>query len=231
MTSCARIPVQEIQDARDLFEAAKSSCARVYMTQEMKQAQSRLGQIDRGTRKKTRLPKKKLRKLALEVQDLSKKMVNETARIKTRLYKKIQQNILLAIKNIHEGEKAEANRYARKEYREAIAGVRKARKLSQEECRYTEALKESESALEYAKESITKARAFKKELEKKLPHYHIVRKGETLKSIAKSEPVYGDESFWEIIYKANRDQIRNPDVLYPGQQIYLPSRKEFSRSH
>ncbi len=231
LSACARIPVQEIQDARDLFQAAKSSCARVYMTAEMKEAQSKLGRIDRGTRKKTRLSKTELKTLALEVQDLSKKMVNETARIKNRLYKEIQQNILLAIKDIHKGEKAEANRYARMEYREAIAGVRRARKLSQEECRYTEALKESDSALQYAKESITKARAFKKELEKKLPHYHIVRKGETLKSIAKSEPVYGNESFWKLIYRANRDQIRDPHILYPGQQLFLPSRERAERQH
>ncbi len=153
-------------------------------------------------------------------------MVNKTARTKTLLYDRIQQNILLAIKKIHEGEKAEANRYARKEYKEAIAGVRKARRLSQEECRYPEALEESEKSLQAAKESITKAKAFKKELERKLPRYHIVREGETLKSIAKSEPIYGDESYWEVIYKANRDQIRDPHILYPGQQLYLPGRKE-----
>jgi len=231
LSACARIPVQEIEDARYLFEAAKNSCSRVYMTEEMERAQAKLGEIDRGSRKKTRLSKKDLARLALEVQDLSKKMVNETARTKTRLYNEIQQKILSSIKTIHVGEKAEANRYARKEYREAIVGVRKARRLSQEECRYPEALEEAEKSFQAAAKSITKAKAFKIELESKLPHYHIVGEGETLKSIAKSEPLYGDEYYWELIYKANRDQIRDPHVLYPGQQLYLPAKREIPNNN
>ncbi len=224
LTGCARIPVQEISDARVLLEAAKNSCAMSYMPGEMKEGKEKLAMIDQGTQKKTRLSKRKLKKLANDVQHISKKMIIQATRIKSDLYNQIQPKIVTAIKKIHEGEKVEANRYARKEYKLAIESVREARELSQDECRYKEALVKSDQSIQYADQSIQRAITFKSELEKKLPVYHIVKEGETLKSIAASSPVYRDESYWEVIYKANRGQIRDPKVLYPGQQLYLPSK-------
>ncbi len=222
---CTPRPVREITDARFLMAAAKNSCSSVYIPAKVRQAQEELRQIDLGMKGKIRKSNRELKKLALDVQNLSKEMINRTTRIKSDLYHEIQQNILLSIKKIHEGEQAEANRYARREYKLAIRSVQEARELSHDECRYREALAKSNQAIDYAEMSIKKAKAFKKELERKLPVYHIVKKGETLKSIAKNSPLYGDESFWKVIYKANRDQIRNPDNLYPGQQLFLPAVK------
>jgi nucleoid-associated protein YgaU len=220
------MPVQEISDARVLLEAAKNSCAKTYMPEEMQESKDKLGVIDQGSQKIIRKSKREMKRMALDVQRLSKKMINQTARIKSDLYNQIQQQIVSAIKMIHQGEKVEANRYARKEYKLAIESVREARVLSQDECRYKEALEQSDLSIQYAEQSIQRAVSFKKELENKLPAYHIVQEGETLKSIAKTSPVYYDESYWEYIYKANRNQIRDPKILYPGQQLYLPSKQE-----
>ena len=45
--------------------------------------------------------------------------------------------------------------------------------------------------------------------------------GDTLKKIAKRE--YGDASKWHDIYEANKDTIKNPDLIYPGQTFKIPN--------
>jgi len=51
---------------------------------------------------------------------------------------------------------------------------------------------------------------------------HTVKRGETLPQIAALAEVYGDSSLWPLLYKANRDQISNPAVLWPGQVLRIP---------
>ncbi len=56
---------------------------------------------------------------------------------------------------------------------------------------------------------------------------HTVRRGETLPQIAARFEIYNDASLWPIIYRANRDQIRDPKQLWPGQVLNIP--RHFSR--
>jgi nucleoid-associated protein YgaU len=49
---------------------------------------------------------------------------------------------------------------------------------------------------------------------------YTVRQGDTLSAIAKRE--YGDAGAWRRIYEANRDQIDNPDLIHPGQELTIP---------
>ena len=56
---------------------------------------------------------------------------------------------------------------------------------------------------------------------------YTVRRGETLPQIAARSEIYNDASLWPIIYRANRDQIRNPKQLWPGQVLKIP--RHFSR--
>jgi LysM repeat protein len=51
---------------------------------------------------------------------------------------------------------------------------------------------------------------------------YTVRRGETLPQIAARSEIYNDSSLWPIIYRANRDQIRNPKQLWPGQVLKIP---------
>ena len=50
---------------------------------------------------------------------------------------------------------------------------------------------------------------------------YTVVAGDTLSKIAKRE--YGDASKWHRIYDANKDAIKNPDLIYPGQTFKIPS--------
>jgi nucleoid-associated protein YgaU len=49
---------------------------------------------------------------------------------------------------------------------------------------------------------------------------YTVQKGDSLSKIAKH--VYGDASKWRRIYEANKDQIKNPDLIYPDQVFEIP---------
>ena len=51
---------------------------------------------------------------------------------------------------------------------------------------------------------------------------HTVVKGEHLWGISESSEVYDDPFQWPLIYKANRDQIKDPDLIYPDQEFDLP---------
>jgi nucleoid-associated protein YgaU len=51
--------------------------------------------------------------------------------------------------------------------------------------------------------------------------YNVV-KGDCLWNIAKKKEHYGNGFAWPIIYNANRDQIKNPDLIYPKQVFKVP---------
>ena len=54
------------------------------------------------------------------------------------------------------------------------------------------------------------------------PTIYVVKKGDTLPSIASKHEIYNDSYMWPLIYKANRDQIKDPKALYPGQDLKIP---------
>ena len=49
---------------------------------------------------------------------------------------------------------------------------------------------------------------------------HVVRPGESLWRIAAAAT--GDATLWPLLYRANRDQIKDPSLLYPGQRLTIP---------
>jgi nucleoid-associated protein YgaU len=50
---------------------------------------------------------------------------------------------------------------------------------------------------------------------------YTVEKGDSLSKIA--QRIYGDANQWKRIYEANRDQIKDPDLIHPGQRLTLPA--------
>lgn len=52
-------------------------------------------------------------------------------------------------------------------------------------------------------------------------HRHIVESGETLGKIAKQ--YYGNPSKYQAIFKANSDILKNPDLIYPDQELIIPN--------
>jgi nucleoid-associated protein YgaU len=52
---------------------------------------------------------------------------------------------------------------------------------------------------------------------------YTVVAGDSLSKISKK--FYGDANQWKRIFEANRDQIKNPDLIRPGQTLKIPAKK------
>ncbi len=72
--------------------------------------------------------------------------------------------------------------------------------------------------IELLKEQVPTKEETKEGTEKE--RFYTVKKGDTLSKIA--EKYYGDASKYNIIFKANRDVIKNPNLVYPGQKLKIP---------
>lgn len=55
---------------------------------------------------------------------------------------------------------------------------------------------------------------------------YTVVKGDHLWGIARKQEHYGNGFAWPVIYNANRDQIKNPDLIYPKQVFKVPKLTE-----
>ena len=62
--------------------------------------------------------------------------------------------------------------------------------------------------------------ADEKPVENPFAQYHVVVKGDTLSKIA--EQYYGDEMLYKKIFEANRDVIKNPDLIQIGWKLRIP---------
>ena len=52
------------------------------------------------------------------------------------------------------------------------------------------------------------------------PVFYTVQSGDSLWKIASRH--YGDGNKWNALFEANKEVIKNPDLIYPGQQIRVP---------
>ena len=54
--------------------------------------------------------------------------------------------------------------------------------------------------------------------------YYIVKEGDWLAKLAEYKAVYGHGNYalWKKIYNANKNLIKNPDLIYPGWKLKIP---------
>ena len=52
---------------------------------------------------------------------------------------------------------------------------------------------------------------------------YVVVAGDSLSKIAKRE--YGDANEWKRIFEANKDILKDPDKIYPGQKLKIPPKE------
>jgi nucleoid-associated protein YgaU len=50
--------------------------------------------------------------------------------------------------------------------------------------------------------------------------FYVIQYGDTLSAIAKR--FYGDANAYPRLFEANREVIRDPDLIFPGQKIRIP---------
>lgn len=51
---------------------------------------------------------------------------------------------------------------------------------------------------------------------------YTVSKGDNLSKIAKH--FYGNANEWKRIFEANRDVLKDPDKIFPGQKLVIPAK-------
>jgi nucleoid-associated protein YgaU len=99
------------------------------------------------------------------------------------------------------------------------------------DAKFQKARSATEEAKQKRIEALEKEMTIKKEDTRKqgesdsgsaLPSIYTVKKGDTLPSVAARHDIYNDSFMWPLIYKANRDQIKDPKVLYGGQELKVP---------
>ena len=54
---------------------------------------------------------------------------------------------------------------------------------------------------------------------------YLVVSGDNLWNIAGQDTIYGNPFMWPLIYKTNSGQIKDADLIYPGQYFYIPKAK------
>jgi len=203
-------PLQEIVDAKIAIQKAKEAGAREYTPKRLESAQDYL------TRALGAKRKKEARELAREaevdariaesmvrrIKEEEKKRAEEALEAKRRLHQEAERAIARAQEAIDKAEKENKKVGAAKDK------LKKAKEtLEKEKC------KEAKKIAQEVKELALKAEA-------KLPEYHKVKKGETLKIIAKK--IYGNPEKWTLIYRVNKDKIENANIIYPGQILHIP---------
>ena len=58
------------------------------------------------------------------------------------------------------------------------------------------------------------------------PVFYTVQRGDSLSKIARKQ--YGDAMRWPVLFEANREVIKDPNLIYPGQQIRIPRLEEMN---
>jgi nucleoid-associated protein YgaU len=67
-------------------------------------------------------------------------------------------------------------------------------------------------------------------IHKKVKTYRVVRRRrntDCLWRIASYKKIYNDARLWPLIYSANQDKIKDPDLIFPGQILVIPPLPDF----
>ncbi len=84
--------------------------------------------------------------------------------------------------------------------------------------------KEQREELEYYSSQIeSQLASYKEKFEILGGTTYIVQENDSLWRIARKE--YGDANKWPLIYRANQSTIKNPNLIYAGQELQIPQLK------
>jgi len=203
-------PLQEIVDAKIAIQQAKEAGSEKYASQRLKNAQDYLTCALGAKRQKeaeelareAEVDARIAESMARRMKEEAEQRAEEALEAKRHLQQEAERAITRAQEAISKAEKEN------KEVGTAKVKLQKAKETLEKE-RFNEAKKIAQEVKELALKA-----------EAKLPEYHKVKKGETLKIIAKE--IYGNPEKWTLIYRMNKDKIENANIIYPGQILSIP---------
>lgn len=206
LSGCAKPPVAELEDARSVVDHAYASGAARHAPGEYQLASSALMAAEQQVRDGDF--RKALRTLAL-ARRYSSEALNITLERKKQLA-------------------LEQQRLAEQQRLEQLQKEQELEKIRQEqEKRLQEQQKQAArlAAQKAAEKEVVVKKTPPAPPEPVLLDRVEVRPGENLATLAARPDVYKDALLWPLIYKANRDQIKNPQEIFAGQIFVIPRDK------
>jgi len=231
VTGCSKPPVQEMDNAKAAMKAAQESGAEKCATEEYTRAKAAIAAAEAKMAKaeqsedKGTLYKEAKAELLNAIADFEK--AKEVAAERSKINDKAQAELDAYKKKLEVAANADG-KYS-PSYVDAEAKIAKAQALI-DECEGEKAmavLKQVEVDNEKIQEEIVvgRAAAMKAEAERKAKlraqmlaaqtEDYKVTKGDNLWNISKSK--YMNPFMWPLIYWANKEQIKDPDLIFPGQ--------------
>lgn len=87
-----------------------------------------------------------------------------------------------------------------------------------------------ENALSELAQANKKVQELQKQVSaKRQPATYYVQKGDSLWKIAKKKEVYGNPYKWLLLYHANRDQLYDPNLIFPYMVLFVPQTEEYEK--
>lgn len=236
---CAKPPTKEMADARQAFQDATDSGAEQYAQTEYANAQAVLNEADQLMEQGKY---KQAREKALEALSLARQAQVAAVNNKNTANRSAKEMYDMALQAVNSANEAGAYTFAEAQMRDAQMTLEEA-KRAYEAGDYGTAKQLAESALAKAQKAETLAQQAYQEKSAQVSQQaaqglvdpgatprvlteHVVIKGETLWWIAEYKQVYGDPFQWPLIYKANRNQIKDPDLIYPDQVFKIARQPE-----
>lgn len=229
--SCAKPPAKEYDDAKAALSAAKGYNAEKCAVNEYKDANESLksAELQMEEAKNHTFKGKYYDKAKAELEVVKSKAAGaeKVAKEKSAENDKVALKLEELSKEI-DILKADSTKYASLEYSDLLKKYQKAKALV-DDCKPEEAkalIAEIEKLLKTTKETIAagKAEELRKALEQQVvknentkpsAQEYTVIKGDSLWKI--SDKKYVNPFMWPLIYWANKDAIKDPDLIFPGQ--------------
>jgi len=239
---CAKPPTSEMSDANKAFQDATDAGAQTYAADQYMSAEDALNQATKLMEQKKY---RQAREKALEALKLSREAQAASNANKNAANSGAVEIYNMALSALNAANQAGAYTYASAQMEDAQRTLEEAKK-AYEAGDYINAKQLAESALAKAREAeqlakdmggdqrANQARQIAGEIAdpgatpRPYPTNHIVIKGETLWWIAEYKQIYDDPFQWPVIYKANRSQIKDPDLIFPDQNFVIPREPELT---
>lgn len=244
LSGCARTVPQEVTDVNRALQNAKDACATVYAVDELGGVQSGVDSMNAlADDRKYRKARKEAEPLAPQVTGLNA----HAASARNAAKQKAEEAIETADSALGQARDAGAVEHASKFFGDAEAKLSAAKSAAKDPCRYDEATALAAEGRHGAQRAAAEAADEKARLEeqrrreeeerlraeeerrraeeerlRRFPPTYTVQQGDSLWRIAGMETVYGNPTYWPLLYQANESSISDPNLIYPGLELTLP---------
>ena len=222
VSGCCTPPREEISQARAILLEAQKMGAKELAKDKFQKAQDLLAQAEAESKTECRKSWKTVMLAKVQAEEAKKEAAAKQAAYKADAEKYISK----AKQLIKEGKESGDAKYAVDLF-EVAENTLKAAEQAYADGNYRDALGYGKEAYKLAKRAVVIASHLRMEAAKEgkevgLERIHVVKKGECLWKISGYKQVYHNPFMWPLIYKANQNKIKDPDLIYPKQIFSIP---------